>query len=411
MVGQTVYFDAAYDFGGTTADDEYFLQPAGGQNFNAGCFRLAGTEVMASNVAGVPAGTKDTLYFIQSSAQTGNGYRITVRYAFQYLCAGSSTVARPYAAQTSGNTNIKYTGNYDGTSSISLTYPGATNPFTITKTVDTPLAFAGTSAPLTYMVTISNPSRYPSVISRIVDVLPAGTSFESMASGSDVTTANSSTVPAVGATGTISFVGRLGRSYAIAPGGTVVLRYKVSRPMVAGSFTNTAQAFFGSATTAVAQAAFQQVAPVALTANKTSSIASNAQEGTINAKALPGALVDYVVTVANPNPLPIDADTIVVSDRTPTNMKLCLTDVGAPGTGPVRFADGQPPSGLTYVYGGLASSTDRLDFSDDNGATWTFLPVLDADGCNSRVTHVRIRPTGAFAASGRFTLQLRYRLD
>lgn len=410
VVGQTVYFDAAYDFGGTAADDEYFLQPAGGQNFNAACFRLVGSEVRASNIAAAPVGAKDRLYFIQPTTQSGNGYGITVRYAFQYLCAATSTVARPYAVQTSGNTNIKYTGNYDGAGSISITYPGATNPFTITKSVDVPLAFTGLQTALTYTVTIQNPSSYASVISRIVDVLPAGTTFQGLVAGSDVTAANSSSLPAIGASGTLSFVGKLGQSYAIPAGGSVVLRYRVSRPSGAGSYTNSAQGWFGSAATPVAQSTFQQVAPIPLAATKTGSIVSNPVEGTTNPKAIPGSLVNYVIQLENPNPLPIDADTIVVSDRTPSNMKLCLADIGSSGAGPVQFSDGQSPSALVYAYGGLSSLTDRLDFSNDGGSTWTYLPVSDADGCDQNVTHVRVRPTGSFAAMGRFSLQLRYRL-
>ena len=410
VVGQTVYFDAAYDFGGTALNDEYFLQPAGGQNFNAACFRLVGSEVRASNLAAAPVGTRDKLYFRQPSTQSGNGYTITARYAFQYLCAATSTVARPYAVQTSGNTNIKYTGNYDGAGSISMTYPGATNPFTITKSVDVPLAFVGSKNPLTYTVTIQNPSSHASVISRITDVLPAGTTFQGLVAGADVTAANSSSIPATGATGTISFVGKLGQSYTIPAGGSVVLRYRVSRPADAGSFTNTAQGWFGAASTPLAQSTFQQVTPIPLTATKSSSIVSNPVEGVANPKAVPGSLVDYVIEIANPNPLAIDADTIVVSDRTPTGMKLCLADVGSAGTGPVRFIDGQSPSALVYAYAGLASSTDRLDFSTDGGSTWTYLPVNDAGGCDEQVTHVRLRPTGAFAPAGRFGLQLRYRL-
>ena len=83
-------------------------------------------------------------------------------------------MARPYAVQTSGSTNVKYTGNYDGAGSISMTYPAATNPFTITKTISSAADFVGAPGPLTYTVTVGNPSSQPSVISKIVDVLPAG---------------------------------------------------------------------------------------------------------------------------------------------------------------------------------------------------------------------------------------------
>lgn len=411
VVGQTVYFDANYDFGGTAAGDEYFLQPAGGQSFNAACFRLVGSEIISSNVNAAPVGTRDKLYFIQPNSQTGNGYRISVRYSFQYQCASTSTVARPYAVQTSGNTNVKYTGNYDGTGSISVSYPGATNPFTIAKTVSSTYAYVGATTALTYTVTISNPSSQPSVIAKIVDVLPTGVAFQALDPASAVTAANSSSVPTAGATGTLTFLGKLGISYAIPAGGSVVLKYTATRPSGAGSFTNTAQAYFGSATTPVAQATFQQVTPLSLAVTKVSAAFSDPVNGTVNPKEIPGSIINYTITLTNPNPLPVDSNSVIVTDRTPNYTKMCLTDLAASNSGPVRFTDGSPTSGLSYAFLGLNRNDDALEFSSDSGTTWTYTPTLDADQCDMAITHFRVRPTGAFAAGGTLTLEARYQVN
>lgn len=411
VVGQIVYFDANYDFGGTAAGDEYFLQPAGSQNFNAACFRLVSSEIVSSNVNAAPMGTRDKLYFVQPNAQTGNGYRISVRYSFQYLCAGTSTVARPYAVQTSGNTNIKYTGNFDGGGSVSLSYPAATNPFTIAKMVSSTTAFVGDPSALIYTITISNPSTQPSVVSQIVDMLPAGVSFVALDAASNVTAANSSSVPAAGATGTLTFLGKLGVSYAIPAGGTVVLKYTAKRPASAGSFTNTAQGYFGSATTPVAQATFQQVVPVALGTTKVSYAYSDPVNGLVEPKMIPGAMAQYTIAVTNSNPLAVDANSVTVTDRTPINMNLCLADIGVVGSGPIRFVDGSPASNLTYTFNALDRSDDSLEFSRDLGTTWTYVPLPDAAGCDAAITDFRVRPTGAFAAGGGFALEVRYRLN
>ena len=126
---------------------------------------MVGTEVRASTITPIAVGTRDRVYFVQTEKQAGNGYSATIRYYFEYLCGGASTSARPYAVQTSGNTNIKYTGNFDGTSSVAITFPGATNPFIITKTSDISTAVAGTTATVKYTVTVINPSIYASRIS------------------------------------------------------------------------------------------------------------------------------------------------------------------------------------------------------------------------------------------------------
>jgi uncharacterized repeat protein (TIGR01451 family) len=407
VVGQTIYFDSSYDFGGSSVNDEYFLQPSGGQNFNAACFRLVGAQITGSNISAIPSGTQNQLYFRQSVAQSGNGYFANVRYYFEYQCAGTSTTARPYAVQTSGNTNIKYTGNFDGTGSISLSFPGATNPFTITKTSNIASAAAGTSTTIKYTVTVSNPSTNSSRISSFVDALPTGASFVALDAASGVTAANSSSVPSAGATGTLTFQGRQDQSYLIPAGGSVSLIYTVSMPSTQGTYSNSAQAYFGSATTAVASVTFTVTAPPPLTVAKTSAAYSDPYNNTTNPKLIPGGYALYTVTVSNPNSYAVTADSIIIVDPTPASLKLSVGNLPSV-TGPVKFQDGSTPTGLTYTFTSLGSITDDVDFSKDGGTTWTYVPSPDASGFDSNVTHIRIRPKGTMAAGSSFTVQFRY---
>jgi uncharacterized repeat protein (TIGR01451 family) len=413
VVGQTVYFDAAYDFGGTAVGDEFFLQPSGGQTFNAACFRLAGTEILATNILGATAGTKDTLYFQQPVIQSGNNYRITVRYAFQYLCANTSTTARPYAVQTSGNINIKYTGNYDGAGSIAIVYPPGTNPFTITKTVNLPEVYVGDSNTLIYTVTVSNPSSQPSVIAKIVDTLPAGVAFGALQAGSAVTAANSSSIPAAGATGTVTFLGKLNQSYVIPAGGSVVLKYSVTRPATTGDFTNSATAFFGLEKTETVSATFRQLNQPPLTAAKTGTVYSDPVNLFTNPKNIPGSVTTYSIAVSNPATQATDLNSVVVSDAVPVNTRMILTDFGSAGSGPVAFVNGSPSSGLAYTYTSLGSTSDDLEFSSaatPTAADWGYVPTLAADGTDPAVRWFRVKLKKAFAAKGQFTVQFRTRL-
>ena len=77
---------------------------------------------------------------------------------------------------------------------------------------------------------------------------------------------------------------------------------------------------------------------------------------------------------------------------------MIVSDIGAPGSGPVRFTDGAPASGLAYSFVSLASTTDDIAFSNDGGLTFTYTPTPDASGCDLAVTHIEISPGGAFAA-------------
>lgn len=408
VVGQTIYFDATYSFGGSVIGDEFFLQPSGGQVFNAGCFRMVGAQIQASTITPIPVGASNQLYFTQTVKQAGTGYTVTVRYYFEYQCAGTSTTARPYAVQTSGNTNIKYTGNFDGSGSISLSFPGATNPFTITKTSDISSTTVGTAATVKYTVTVTNPSSNASRISSFTDTLPAGATYQGLDASSDVTAANSSSVPAANATGTLTFTGRQDQSYLIAAGGTVKLIYTVKMPSTAGTYLNSAQAQFGTATTPTVSATFKVLAITPLTVTKTSAPASDPKNGTTNPKLIPGGLVAYTITVTNPNGFAVTADSVIVTDTTASNLQLYVGNISGPSGGPVKFQDGATASDLTYTYSGLSSTTDDVEFSKDGGATWTYAPSANSQGADSLVTTIRIKPKGTMAANSTFSLLVGY---
>lgn len=102
----------------------------------------------------------------------------------------------------------------------------------------------------------------------------------------------------------------------------------------------------------------------------------------------------------------------ILTDAVPANMRLYVGDLGGAGSGPVAFTHGTPSSGLSFTFTSLASTTDSLSFSNNGGATFTYVPVPDAGGNDSGVTHVRVAPTGSFAAKSgatdpSFTAQMR----
>ncbi len=130
-------------------------------------------------------------------------------------------------------------------------------------------------------------------------------------------------------------------------------------------------------------------------------------------RSIPGAEVDY--TIALSNPLGNIGKTVRVTafeDPLPAGTMLRVRDLGAAGSGPVAFVDGAllglGDSGLTYSFGGLASTVDSLEFS--NGTSWGYTPVPDADGYDPAVRAIRVKPTGTFKTSGSFTLRFRVKI-
>jgi uncharacterized repeat protein (TIGR01451 family) len=129
---------------------------------------------------------------------------------------------------------------------------------------------------------------------------------------------------------------------------------------------------------------------------------SDPVNGTTNPKAIPGANVIYTIAVSNQGNAPADNDTVAITDAVPLNTSLFVGDLDGSGS-PVKFINGATASGLSYMFTSLASTTDDVAFSNDDGASFTYDPGpdADADGFNSSVTHLRIGPKGVFnGASG-----------
>jgi uncharacterized repeat protein (TIGR01451 family) len=150
---------------------------------------------------------------------------------------------------------------------------------------------------------------------------------------------------------------------------------------------------------------------VPLNVVKASLVRSDPINGTTNPKAIPGAVVRYQVIVTNPATTPVDADTIVFTDPLPPQVEMRVADLAGAGSGPVTYIDGSPASGMTYTFVALGDFGDDIDFSSDGGATWTYVPVPDADGFDPAVDAIRVNPKGAFNANNaQFTLKFRVRI-
>jgi uncharacterized repeat protein (TIGR01451 family) len=144
-----------------------------------------------------------------------------------------------------------------------------------------------------------------------------------------------------------------------------------------------------------------------LTIVKTSSVVSDPQ-GNLLPKRVPGSFVDYTTTISNPNGIFTTVNGVVFSDAIPANTALRVSNIELLVSGPVDFVPGL--SLLTYSFTSLGSTTDRIDFSRDHGATWTYTPVADANGCDNQVTNIRVRLGGNQVAGTNFSIRFRVRV-
>lgn len=143
-------------------------------------------------------------------------------------------------------------------------------------------------------------------------------------------------------------------------------------------------------------------------------VVSDPFNNTTNAKAIPGAVVEYRLTASNQgNGIATD---VVVIDPVPAQSSLFVADLGGVGSGPILFVDGSPASGLSFNYSVITPTLDDVEFSNDGASSWNYQPTADADGFDAAVTHFRVNLGGSFVganggASPSFDLLFRLRVD
>ena len=190
-------------------------------------------------------------------------------------------------------------------------------------------------------------------------------------------------------------------------GGAVAALYNASvectggSPLASGA-TGRTLTIQGSTTATICTYTNAYVLPLAIT--KASVAYSDPQNGTTNPKLIPGGFATYSLTITAPAGTQASSNSVIVTDALPANLAL-FVGTYAPGPGPLAFAAGS--SGLTYSFTSLASPSDDVSFSNNNGASFAYTPVADANGVDTNVTHIRINPKGSMAPGSSFTINLR----
>ncbi|MBA2492491.1 MAG: hypothetical protein H0V34_12615 [Gammaproteobacteria bacterium] len=184
---------------------------------------------------------------------------------------------------------------------------------------------------------------------------------------------------------------------------------------VAGAHTNTIAAgglTTSGGTSAGAASAILTVASPSLTVAKTAQTLSDPVNGAVNPKAIPGAFVNYSITVNNPGSGAVDANSVFVTDSVPANSDLFVANLGAVGSGPIAFNNGAPSSGLSYTFTSLSDTTDDVSFSNAAACTtFSYTPTPNANGVDSQVCQIRVNPKGTFNANSSFQVTFRVRLE
>ena len=126
----------------------------------------------------------------------------------------------------------------------------------------------------------------------------------------------------------------------------------------------------------------------------------NGINGTNNfSKAVPGAIFTYSIQAINTGLGAAESNSIWISDSIPDKTYMLVKDFNdISGQGPVIEQPVNPTSGLSYQFFALDSSSDDIEFSENNGISFDYSPSPDSEGVDKKITHFRINPNGTLQA-------------
>lgn len=114
---------------------------------------------------------------------------------------------------------------------------------------------------------------------------------------------------------------------------------------------------------------------------------SDPANGPTNPKSIPGAIIEYAITVTNTGEGEADPNTFNINDAIPANTSLVVSGLSCDGA--VQVIEGSPNSGL---------SCGTVEFSED-GSDYGYTPVpTGPNNTDSLVRYIRIKPNGTFDA-------------
>lgn len=319
--------------------------------------------------------------------------------------AGPTSVGFHIGASNGQNFSAQTDDNMQGVGGNALSFA---DPAMVSKTTNSP-NIAGDSD-FTFAITVTNNSGSTVTNMQITDVFPSGVTWVSDNSA----TLGTSTAYTVG-TGTLVWtipslpVGN-SLTLVIVAHATAVLT--TSAKVNSASITAIDQGDTDSSNNTVS-VNFNVVPSPEFTVLKTQQLLSDPVNGVTSPYRIPGAVVEYTLSVSNSGAGAADVNTIEFTDPVATGTDLYVEAAGTPFV----FVEGTPGSGLSFNFTNPADTTDDVDFSSTgcSPADWTAYNPAPAAVYDPAVNCIRITPSGTFNANAgtppSFQFKFRVRVD
>lgn len=294
------------------------------------------------------------------------GDLISTTYTVKVLSTGTTTISS--VIYDFSGSSFHYNADF-GADVLAVT--ALPPPLTLSKTANTNLLFGGGT--VNYTLRLTNTSSYSMTVNDFVDTLPTSPAAATYVAGSSTfnnVAIGNPTISGSTLTWTALFV--------IPAGQTRDLKFQVTLPASVGTYVNSAVAHLeysqidtteSISDNSPATASVQIVAPPNVNLNKC--VYSGAQCVTTSTSALPGANLIYSISFTNTGGY--HASSFVMMDNIPAS------------------TDFKVVSATTSL--GTTGLSATINYSNDNGTTWTYTPTSGAGGApagyDRTVTHVR----------------------
>ncbi|HEY0080341.1 MAG TPA: hypothetical protein VGB73_17155 [Pyrinomonadaceae bacterium] len=287
------------------------------------------------------------------------GGTVVSTYTVKILSTGVTTASALILDVSGGS--YHYNSDY-GTKTISVT--ALPPPLTLTKLANpSQVLRQGTS---TFTLQLTNTGTSSFTVTDFVDTLPTTPAQPTYQAGSS--TFNSSPIPDPAQSGsTLTWRG----SFVVPAGQTRNLNYTLSMPQTTGTYVNSAVALIDyiqiDTTSDTSDNSPASASVVVSPPPNVTLVKSVSPSGVV----LPSSDLAYTIAFTNEGGWP--ANTFVILDQIPAN---------------THFKIGSPATNL-----GSTGLTVSVNYSNDNGTTWTYTPVSGGGGAlagyDGAVTHVR----------------------
>jgi hypothetical protein len=385
------------------------FSPAGFLDWAADAYELISTEITLTG--GNNEVLNNQLFYTAQSFQNTH-YQAVYTFRAVGITPGP-VLASPVATISSGN-RLKH----DKTDSYFVINPiePPGNFLLLSKTVN-PLSLTG-GGTANYTLTLSNSGIFDVIIDAIEDYMPVYPDNPAYISGTTQINGTPAADPVIS-----DSILYWPITLTIPAGGNAILTFDASFPSTEGDYINSAVAFIGNIqidttfdiTDNAPATALVIVGMPDIFMLKTVQTYSDPVNDSLNPKSIPGASMLYTIQISNQGAGAADTNSVIAADQIPSNTSLFVGDIDSAGSGPVYYQNGLTPSGLNFTYSGLNSPIDDIDFSNNGGASFDYIPSPDLEGYDSNITNIMINPKGVFngAFGGNypsFSLMFRVRL-